>query len=52
MLKVENAIATSFEHFDLVVETFDESTGITIDEVIGDVLEPVLQSFDEIIETN
>ena len=41
MLNVENAIASSFEYFDFVVEAFNETASIAIDEVIGNLLQPV-----------
>ena len=41
MLNVENAIASSFEYFDFVVETFDETAGIAIDEEIRNLIQPV-----------
>jgi len=51
MLDIENAIATTFEHFDFVVETFNKAACVTVDEVVGDFIEPVLQRLDEVIET-
>ena len=52
MLKVENAIASSFEHFDFVVEAFHEAAGIAIDEVIGNLFQPVFERFDEVIKAS
>ena len=51
MLDIENAIATTFEHFDFVVETFNKAACVTVDEVVGDFIEPVFQGLDEVIET-
>ena len=41
MLNIENAIASPFEHFDFVVEAFNETAGIAIDEEIRNLLQPV-----------
>ena len=35
MLEIENSITSSFEHLDVVVETFDGATGIPIDEIVA-----------------
>ena len=35
MLELENSITSSFEHLDVVVETFDGATGIPIDEIVA-----------------
>jgi len=40
VLEVENAITTSLEDFDLVVETFDKASVLSMDEVVGDFLRP------------
>jgi len=35
ILEIENSITSSFEHLDVVVETFDGATGIPIDEIVA-----------------
>ena len=47
----------SLQHQDKVAETnvikaFHKSAGISIDEVIGDFFQPILQGLDEIIKTS
>src|SRR5574342_181279 len=51
MLEVENAIAASFEDFNLVVETFDKTAVLALKEVVGDFLPPTLEPLEEIIKT-
>ena len=50
MLEVKNAIAPAFENLDLVVETFNKATAITIDKEIRDFLQPFFQGLDEIVK--
>jgi hypothetical protein len=50
VLDVENAIAAALEHLDLIVEAFNKTTGIPMDEEIRDLLEPFFQGFDEIVK--
>jgi hypothetical protein len=38
MAQVEDAIAAALEHLDLVVQPFDKTTVVTLEEVIGDLL--------------
>ena len=44
-------IASSFEHFDLVIETFDKATGFTSHKIIQDFIPPIGKCFDKTIET-
>ena len=48
--EVENAIGSSFEDFDLVVETFDKAAVLALNEVVGDFIPPGHEQFQEIIE--
>jgi hypothetical protein len=50
VLLVEQAIASSFQHPDLVVEVFHEVTVLTLHEIIVDLFPPVFQGVQEIIE--
>ncbi len=50
MLQVEDAITTSFQNFQFVVEAFDKSTTGSIDEVVCDLLPPVFQHLQELVE--
>ncbi len=43
MAQVEDAIAAALEHLDLVGQSFDKATVVTLQEVIGDLLQPVVQ---------
>jgi hypothetical protein len=40
-LEIENIIATSLENFDLVVETFYETTIFSLHKKVGDLLPPM-----------
>ena len=40
VFKVENAITTTLEDFDLVVEPFDKGTVFTLNKIVGDFLPP------------
>src|SRR5512139_54550 len=51
VLQVENAITTTLEDFDLVVEPFDKSTGLALNKIIGNFLPPGLQQLQETIKT-
>lgn len=50
MLEIENAIATAFEDFDLVVEAFDKAAGLSEDEIVSDLFPPGHQQIEEIIK--
>ena len=47
-----DAIAATFEHFDLIVEALDPAAGQAVDEVVGDLLHPVLQRREEFVEAS
>jgi len=51
MSQVEDAIAASLEHFDLGVDAFHKSTGLSVKKVIGDLIHPVVQHGQERLET-
>ena len=51
VLEIEDAIAAAFEDFDLVVETFDKAAVFALNEVVGDLLPPGSQQFQEIVKT-
>ena len=51
VLQVENAVTTTLEDFDLVVEPFDETAVLALDEIVGDFLPPGIQQFQETIKT-
>ena len=36
MGQVEDAITTTFENFEFVVETFDKTAGVAVDKIVGD----------------
>jgi hypothetical protein len=42
MLDVQDTIATPLDDFDLVIESFDKSTGLPVQKVIGDFIHPLL----------
>jgi hypothetical protein len=52
MIKIEDAITTALEHLDFVIETFNEATGISMEEKISNVVQPIIQSLDEFIKTS
>ena len=51
MRKIENAIATSLENLNLVVEAFHEAAILSVNKKVGDFLPPVTEQADEFIET-
>ena len=51
MREVRDAIAATFEDFELIVETFDEAAGVAVDEIIGDFLEMGVERPEEAIKT-
>ena len=51
MREVRDAIAATFEDFELIVETFDEAAGLAADEIIGDFLEMGVERPEEAIKT-
>ena len=51
MREVRDAISATFEDLELIVETFDEVTGMAADEIIGDFLEMGIERPEEAIKT-
>jgi hypothetical protein len=51
MLEVENAVTAPLENFDLVVEAFDKTTVLSMDEIVRDFLPPSIEQFQERIKT-
>jgi len=51
VIEVENAVAASFEYFDLVVEALHKATGVSVQEVVGDFVHIVIKGGQETIET-
>ena len=51
MLDIEDAITSTLEHLDFVVESFDKATGVSMNKEIGDLFKPVFQGLDESIKT-
>lgn len=51
VLEVENAITAPFENLDLVIETFNETAVLSMDKVVGDLLPPPIEHFQEAIKT-
>ena len=43
MGQVEDSIATTLEHLDLVVKSLDETAVVSIEEVIGDLIPPSVE---------
>ena len=50
VLLVEQAIASSFQHPELVVEAFHEAAVLALYKIISDLFPPVFQGVQEIIE--
>lgn len=50
MSKIRDALASSFEHLDLIVETFDKASGFTGDKIVQDFIPPTAKDIDETIE--
>ena len=51
MPHLENAIAAAFDHLDLVVESFHKTAVIPMMKVIGDLVVPVMEGGQEVVET-
>ena len=51
MLGVENAVATSLEDFDLIVEPFHKTAILSLNEVVRNFLPPAIEQVQEILET-
>jgi hypothetical protein len=48
MPEVENTVATSFENFDLVIETFHEAAIFSMDKKVCDFLPTFIEQADEV----
>ena len=42
MTSVKNSIATSFNHFNFIIQTFNKTTALTLDKIVGNFLHPFL----------
>ena len=47
VLEVENAITTTLEDFDLVVEAFDKTAVLSLNKIVGNLLPPGIQQLQE-----
>ena len=45
------SLAMTLEHFELVVEAFDKAVGEAVEEVVGDLVQPVIERRQKAIET-
>ena len=52
MIPVKNAITTSLQNLELIVQPFDKAAAGSIDKVIGNFFPPMLQSLQKLVETN
>jgi hypothetical protein len=52
MTKIENPTTAPFQHFDLMVETFDKTARLPIEEIIRDLLKPVVERDQEAVKTS
>src|SRR5215813_4521316 len=51
MTKIENSATAPFQHFDLMVETFDKTARLPVEEIIRDLLKPVVERDQEAVKT-
>ena len=51
MIKLEYPTTASFQHLGFMVEAFDKTACLTVDEVVGNLLEPVVERGQEAVET-
>src|SRR2546428_519898 len=51
MAKIENPVTAPFQHFGLMVETFDKTTRLPVEEIIRDLLKPVVERHQEAVKT-
>jgi hypothetical protein len=51
MRNVQNPIATTLDHLELVIEAFHKPTRVPVDKVIRDVVEPILSGGQKAIKT-
>jgi hypothetical protein len=47
MVKVAQAIAAPFNHFDLIVQPLDKAAGVAVMKIVRDFLQPLLQCAEE-----
>lgn len=47
VIEIEQAVTATLEHFDLVVETFDKTTAVSVQEVVGDFIQIDIQGGQE-----
>ncbi len=52
MTKIENPTTAPFQHFDLMVETFDKTARLPVEEIIRDLLKPVAERDQEAVKTS
>ena len=50
MCQIEDAVAATFEHLDLVIETFYETTGVSLQKVVRDLIHIGIQSTQKAIK--
>ena len=51
VLQVENSITTAFEYLQFIIETLHKTAIASLDEIIEDLLPPMLQCFEEHVKT-
>ena len=51
-VQIEQPITTSFEDFDLVIESFHKAAVMTVDEIVGDLIEMIGQGGQKSIKTS
>src|SRR5712691_5709559 len=49
--KIKDAVATPFQHFDFIVNSFNKPTAFTCNEVVGDLFHPIRQGPAEFLKT-
>ena len=50
MRQIRDPITASFENFDFVVEALDKTAGLTVDEIVRDLIHPVFQGRQETVK--
>ena len=51
MISVEDAIATPFDYFDFIIQTFNKTTVLALDKIIGNFLHPLFHCIQKRIKT-
>ena len=51
MSEIKNPVTSSFQHLDFMIKAFDKTAGLSVGEVVGDLLEPIIKGRQEAIET-